>query len=104
MKLTTSFYFTPSHRNIERTVDHAWESGLLPDLSVELTEPETQLIHRHLGSYGVPRYAMAELREWEQELGESRVPVHPPDAQLDAPLALFRGERPGAWYAKVSAR
>jgi carboxyl-terminal processing protease len=104
VKLTTSYYFTPSHRNIERTVDDAWESGLLPDLSVELTPAETQLIHRHLESYGAPTEVLAELRDWEREAGAPLVPVHPPDAQLDAALALFRGQRPGAWYARASAR
>ncbi len=104
VKLTTSYYFTPSHRNIERTVDQAWECGLLPDLAVVLTPEETRLVHRHLGSYGAPPEALAELRAWEQDAGVSLVPAHPPDAQLDAALALFHGERPGPWYAKVSAR
>ena len=99
VKLTSSYYFTPSHRNLERTVDEAWNSGIQPDLDVELTEPETRLLHAHLASYGPPPGALAELRKWEAESGASLVRTHPPDAQLEAALALFRGERPGAWAA-----
>jgi len=97
VKLTSSYYFTPTHRNLERTVDEAWNCGIQPDLDVELNEPETRVLHAHLASYGPPLEALAALREWEMESGVSLIHAHPPDAQLEAALALFRGERPGAW-------
>lgn len=101
VKLTTSYYFTPSHRNIERTVDNAWNSGLLPDLEVPLSDAERLAVLRHLASYSPPRAVLPELYEWEREERRSLVPSHPPDAQLDAALELFRGRRPGAWIASV---
>jgi carboxyl-terminal processing protease len=99
VKLTSSYYFTPSHRNLERTVDDAWDSGIQPDLDVALSTPEARLLHAHLASYGPPLEALEELRAWELDSGTRLVRPPPPDAQLDAALALFRGERPGAWSA-----
>ena len=99
VKLTTSYYYTPSHRNLERTVEDAWDCGVRPDLDVDLSAEETRSVHRFLQTYGPPEAALAELRAWEQRSGRTLVARPPPDAQLDAALALFRGERPGAYVA-----
>ena len=98
VKLTTAYYYTPSRRNLERTVDRAWNSGLQPDLWVELTDEEAREVAMHLSSYAPPDGALEALRAWEDDLGAPLVPTHPADPQLDAALALFRGERPGAWH------
>ena len=95
VKLTTAYYYTPAHRNLERTVEDAWEYGLLPDVSVDLTGEERRSVHQHLASYSPPAGALEELRAWEERSGLVLIEAHPPDAQLDAALDLFRGERPG---------
>ena len=95
VKLTTAYYYTPSHRNLERTVEDAWEFGLLPDVSVDLSTDERRSLHLYLANYSPPAGALDELRAWEQRSGLMLIEPHPPDAQLDAALALFRGTRPG---------
>ncbi len=97
VKLTNAYYYTPSHRNLERTVDKAWEKGIVPDLDVPLDELEKRRVHLHLASYGPPPEALAAIRAWEREEGRTLIQPPPPDAQLDAALALLRGERPGAF-------
>ena len=97
IKLTTSYYYTPSHRNLERTVDEAWAWGLRPDLEVLLDALETAEIHAHLGTYSPPRESIDALRAWEQRLGVELVRPHPADAQLEAAIDLLGGQRPGAW-------
>ena len=102
IKLTTSYYYTPSHRNIERTVEEAWDWGLWPDLEVELTPLETAEIHAHLGTYSPPAESVDALRAWEARLGIDLVRPHPADAQLDAAVALLEGRRPGAWASETA--
>jgi C-terminal peptidase prc len=97
VKLTTAYYYTPAGRNLERTVESAWDSGIQPDLWVELAEDEALAVAQHLASHAAPPAALPRLRAWEQELGVQLVPSHPPDRQLEAALALFRADRPGAW-------
>jgi carboxyl-terminal processing protease len=97
VKLTTAYYYTPTHRNLERTVADAWEFGLQPDVAVALTRLERERIHDHLASYGPPPAALEALRAWEQSEGQALIEEHPSDAQLEAAAGLFRGERPGAF-------
>jgi carboxyl-terminal processing protease len=97
VKLTTAYYYTPAGRNLERTVENAGYNGIQPDLWVELEDGEALSVAQHLASHAAPPAALPRLRAWEQELGVQLVPSHPPDRQLEAALALLRGERPGAW-------
>lgn len=101
VKLTTAYYYTPSHRNLERSVAGAWESGIVPDLSVPMSALETRTVHQFLLSYGPPPEALAEIRAWEAEDERKLLTPRPPDAQLDAAVALFRGERPGSYVAEI---
>lgn len=101
VKLTTAYYYTPSGRNLERTVDKAWETGVVPDLEVPLSELERREVKRYLASYSPPADARARIEAWEAEAGRELLPRRPPDAQLDAALALFRGERPGTRLTEV---
>jgi len=102
VKLTTAYYYTPSGRNLERTVEDAWETGVVPDLQVPLSELESRLVHRHLLSYSPPPTALDAIRSWEQEEGRELLPRRPPDPQLDAATALFQGQRPGAYATEVA--
>ena len=96
VKLVSAYYYTPSHRNIERTVEGSWEHGLEPDLQVALAPDEETLVRQFLASYSPPRSALAELAAWEADVGRSVYPRPPADPQLDAALALLRGEHPCA--------
>lgn len=94
VKLISAYYYTPSHRNIERTVDGAWDHGLMPDVRVDLDKAETDSVRAFLASYSPPEHALAELSAWEREEGRELYPRPPRDGQLDAALALLRGQRP----------
>ncbi|MBM3989183.1 MAG: hypothetical protein FJ294_14650 [Planctomycetes bacterium] len=96
VKLVSAYYYTPSHRNLERTVEGSWEHGLEPDLMVKLAPEEEELVRKFLASYSPPRAALAELAAWEAEVGREVYPRPPADPQLDAALALLRGEHPCA--------
>lgn len=100
VKLSTSYYYTPSHRNLERTVDKAWEHGIEPDVWVPLSQSETERIHDHLAGYSPPEGALAELRAWEDAQGLELIARHPPDRQLDEALELLRGRPPGPGLAR----
>lgn len=99
VKLTTAYYYTPAHRNLERTVEDAWDVGLHPDLEVELDELETRALHQRLAGYGPPADAVARIRAWEARESRSLLPALQRDAQLEAALDLLRGRRPGAYSA-----
>jgi carboxyl-terminal processing protease len=95
VRLTTGYYYTPAHTNIERTVQKGREHGLVPDLDVELPRDAAARVRAYLETYSPPESALPELRAWEREEGLQLVQPHPRDAQFEAALALFRGERPG---------
>ena len=94
LKVTTSYYFTPAGRNLERTVDKAWEFGILPDVWVPLEADQVAALHARLERYSAPEEAQAKLRAWEQLDQIVLLPPWPEDAQLEAALALLRGEAP----------
>ena len=97
VKLTTAYYYTPAHRNLERTVEDAWDAGLHPDLQVELNELEAQRLHQQLATYSPPPGSLDRIRAWEAEERRELLPPYARDAQLSAALELLRGERPGAY-------
>lgn len=92
VKLTTSYYFTPSHRNLERTLAKSWAHGIAPDLWIETDEVTSAKIHRHLDSYSPPYSALDDLEAWSASIGEALLGSHPDDAQRDAALAILRGD------------
>jgi carboxyl-terminal processing protease len=95
VKLTTAYYYTPAHTNIERTVQRGREHGLIPDLRVDLSLDAAARVRNFLGHYSPPPNALGALRAWEAAEDVQLIEAPPPDAQLEATLALFRGERPG---------
>lgn len=92
VKLTTSYYFTPSHRNLERTLAKSWAHGIAPDLWIEADELASSRIHGHLDSYSPPYSALDALEAWSASAGEALIGVHPEDPQRNAAVALLRGE------------
>lgn len=102
VKITTAYYYTPSGRNIERTVEDAWDAGLQPDVRVELDELERAEVHQRLASYSPPPEALERIRAWEVREGRSLLPAPLRDAQLEAALELLRGRRPGAYTPRTT--
>lgn len=100
VKLVSAYYYTPSHRNLERTVEGAWTHGLLPDVQVDTSKAELEALRQFLASYSPPKSALAELAAWEAEAKRTLYPRPPQDPQLEAALALLRGEHPCATVAR----
>ncbi len=93
VKLTTAYYATPAKRIIERELAGS-HAGIAPDLEVALPTSERARVIDHLHSYGPPPEVLPALERWERERGESVIARAPDDRQLDAALALLRGEAP----------
>lgn len=91
-KVTTSFYFTPSHKNLEHGEDA--EFGIAPDVLVESDETESRQLHAYLARQAPPASALDALRAWEQQEKRTLIDTRPPDRALAAALGLFGGERP----------
>ena len=95
-KVTSSYYYSPTHRNFEKSADEG-EAGITPDLVIETDEGERRTVHAFLGRYSPPLGLTAELAAWEEESGLELLERAPEDAQLAAALALLSGERPGPY-------
>jgi C-terminal processing protease CtpA/Prc len=94
-KVTSAYYYSPSKRNFERSVDEGREWGILPDVHVSVDDPTRQRVASHLSRYDPPAELMDELRAFEAREGAPLLGIPPDDPQLAAALALFAGERPG---------
>ena len=97
VKLTTSNYFTPAGRRIER--GSGWD-GLAPDVLVELPDALRRAIHAFLGTYSPPPEDLPELHAWEREEGRELIARAPADPQLDAAVNLLHGRPPGPVLAR----
>ena len=93
VKLTTSNYFTPAGRRIERSP--GWK-GLAPDVLVEVTGDQARAIRDFLESYSPAPRSVPALRAWEVEDQVELIAQAPPDPQLDTALDLLRGRAPGS--------
>ncbi|MEW6071450.1 MAG: S41 family peptidase [Planctomycetota bacterium] len=94
VKITTATYYTPAWRRIERNGEDGREGGIVPDVVVPLDAAARTAVYAHLATYPPPAAALPAIRAWEEREGIELVASPPPDAQLDAALALLRGERP----------
>jgi carboxyl-terminal processing protease len=102
IKVTTSYYYTPSHKNLEHSADPAAERGIPPDLRVDLGSDREEL-HARLARPSPPRECVAALQAWEDAEGVELYARTQWDPQLEAALDLFAGRRPGP-HASVAAR
>jgi carboxyl-terminal processing protease len=93
-KVTSSFFYTPAHRNLERNVGGNAAHGLVPDLEVHLSDEEAVEILRYIRTIPPPPEALPALRSWELAEGIELIPDRPADPHLAAGLALFSGEFP----------
>ena len=94
VKMTTSYYYTPAGRNLERTVEKAWEFGIVPDVWVPVDAHQTARVHASLNRYEVPAEALPKLLAWQESEKIQLVRDHPKDDALDIARGLLRGERP----------
>jgi carboxyl-terminal processing protease len=95
IKLTTANYFTPSWRRIERRGEDDEEYGIVPDFLIELENDEKRAVYAFLETYSPPSTLLAAIQTWELQEGvDDLVPDHPDDRQLDAAVALLKGEVP----------
>jgi carboxyl-terminal processing protease len=92
-KVTTSYFYTPAHRNLERNPAEGREWGIVPDFEVSLSDGQRTSVLSHILRYGPPRELTDQLRAWEEAEGVALLDEHPEDPQLEAALALLRGER-----------
>jgi carboxyl-terminal processing protease len=96
-KVTSSFYYTPAHRNLEAHYGHGAEVGLTPDVLIDVSDQTCEQIEAYLHITFSPHpAALAEIRAWERESGEELMPSRPEDAQLAGALLLFSGLHPGS--------
>ena len=95
-KVTTSYYYSPTHRNFERSADPNREYGILPDLAVPLLAEERAPIQGFLQSYSPGPDVLPALEAWAAESGQDLIPPLPVDLQLESALDLLRGLRPGS--------
>jgi len=89
VKITTSNYFTPAGRRIERG---SRLNGLTPDVMVEIPAALRRLVRSHLHSYSPPPAALPLLEAWEAEEEIEVLARAPQDPQLDTATRLLRGE------------
>lgn len=93
VKVTTSVYYTPHHKAIDRLLAGDCGAGIQPDLEVPLGKAERAALFRYLGTYGPPHSLRDRVLELGRELDLELVPQHPEDPQLQAALRLLRGDR-----------
>jgi len=91
LKMTSSRYYTPSGRRIDRGSEGV--GGIAPDVLVEVPDPERDEVRLYLSGYSAPHDSREQLHEWELRIGESLVTPRPADSALRAALDLLR-DRP----------
>jgi carboxyl-terminal processing protease len=94
-KVTTSYYYSPNHRNFERSADPNRDHGILPDLAIPLLAEERAPIQGFLESYSPGPEVLPALEAWAAESGQDLIPPMPVDPQLESALDLLRGRYPG---------
>ena len=96
-KVTSSYYYTPAGRNLERDPASGREHGILPDVDVPISDSQRARVHGYLRRSTPPMDALDDLHVWQTTLGVNLLEPQPTDAQLEAALELLRGRRPGPW-------
>ena len=93
-KVTSGYYYSPSHRNFEKSADPDRKSGILPDMAVEVSEQDRSRVHNWISRYDPPSSMLEDLAAWGAAAGGVVLPAAPRDPQLAAACALLRGEHP----------
>ncbi len=93
-KVTTSYYYSPTHRNFERSADPSREHGLLPDLAVPLLANERQEVHAFLQGFSPSPESLPALEQWAADSGQDLIDELPMDLQLQSAIDLLNGVQP----------
>lgn len=93
-KVTSSYYYSPTHRNFERSAVPGRDYGILPDVEIPLDAAERARVHAHLASYSPGPAAIPLLEAWERAEEVTLVDPQPEDPHLVAALDLLLGRRP----------
>jgi len=104
VKVTTAHYLTPAWRRIERNEEDPQRTGIAPDIYVPLEPVERAHVYAYLQNYHPPAALVPAIEAWEAESGLELLLETPPDPQLEAALALLRGETPGDTLAAGPGR
>jgi carboxyl-terminal processing protease len=95
LKVSTSYYYTPTHTNLEHSADPSKLRGIQPDLHVPISAEERKVLRERLASASPSRRYRAAIAAWEQDSRLTVVQPIPVDAQIQSALDLFAGKRPG---------
>lgn len=95
VKVTTAHYLTPAWRLIERDEDDPQRTGIAPEVYVPIDDAQRRAVLGYIQNYHPPAMLVPQIRAWEEDSGLELLPTPPEDPQLDAALALLRGEGPG---------
>ncbi len=95
-KVTSSYYYSPSGRTFERSAEPDRDYGILPDVSVALSEAERMTLWRYQSDYGPPPEALDALARWEEAEGLDLIAELPRDPELTVALDLLSGKHPPA--------
>ncbi len=91
VKLSTSLYYTPADRQIDRAHTSECVSGIDPDLLVPIDNDRRARVHGHLATYSPPHELIATIERWEAEEGLQLLSSWPDDPQRAAARALLSG-------------
>ncbi|MBL8859269.1 MAG: hypothetical protein JNL28_12235 [Planctomycetes bacterium] len=94
MKVSTSYYFTPSHTNLEHSADTSKPRGLQADVRVTMTAEERVALRDRLARASPPRECRAAIAAWENTEGATLVEPIPLDAQLKSALEYLTSDTP----------
>jgi carboxyl-terminal processing protease len=96
IKITTAYYFTPTGRNLERAREEdksdTRAGGIMPDVVVSLGPDDYTRIFNANYQYAVPEKYVANVESRRASKGLRSLDVN--DPQLQAALAIIRGDRP----------
>jgi len=92
VKITTATYYTPAWRCIERDGEARGDSGIAPDVRCDLEDNARSAVHVFLSTYSPPPAVIPAIEAWEEREGLDLIGEAPADPQLEAAVALLRGE------------
>lgn len=94
IKVSTSYYYTPSHKNLEHSADPTQERGIQPDVRVSLPAEDQAQLRTRLARASPPKESRTAIAAWESAEGTTLVEPIPLDAQMKSALDHLTGESP----------
>jgi carboxyl-terminal processing protease len=76
-KVTSGYFYSPSKRNFDKTVDPGRDYGILPDLFVEVSREKSAEIQEWLRRYDPPTELLDQLEAWDAMTEEAILPAPP---------------------------